>query len=313
MLKTIWSGAITLLLLAGSAEAACPTFPYTFTTETTAVATQVNQNFANVITCFAPLANPSFTGSVGIGTTTPTGSLDVSNGTSDLYVSFASTNYPRIYLGGTAAAGIAGVFDRTSAATATTIYFGEGGDTGGYQFRGSGNAFFQGNVGIGTAAPSYPLQVNGQAAATSFVTTSDRRSKSDIQLLALDALDVVARLKPVTFAWRDPKGAGMSGRQVGFIAQDVEPVIPEAVVTATGPGGMLGVRYDALVPILTKALQQQEAKIAGLVAAVNTLKTANEALAREVDQLSKTSPRGTGGGLKTGHTQRGPALRGKAS
>jgi hypothetical protein len=131
-----------------------------------------------------------------------------------------------------------------------------------------------GNVGIGTTAPSYPLQVNGQAAATSFVSTSDRRSKTDIKPLDSDALAVVARLKPVTFLWKEPKGSGMRGRQIGFAAQDVEKVVPEAVLTMTDAQKTLGLEYDLLIPILTKAIQQQQAQIAELASLVRALKAA---------------------------------------
>jgi hypothetical protein len=64
------------------ATGACPTFPYTFTNGTTADASQVNGNFNNVISCFAPLASPTFTGTINgasealtqsIGSTSTTG------------------------------------------------------------------------------------------------------------------------------------------------------------------------------------------------------------------------------------------------
>ncbi len=64
MKRLLWGMSLPMLLL-GVAHAACPTFPYSFTNGATADATQVNADFANVITCFAPLASPSFTGNVG--------------------------------------------------------------------------------------------------------------------------------------------------------------------------------------------------------------------------------------------------------
>ena len=89
-----------------------------------------------------------------------------------------------------------------------------------------------GNVGIGTSSPSYLPTVNGTAyAAGAAGALSDRRHKSDIALLDADALAIVARLKPVTFVWKEPKDDGMRGRQIGFVAQDVETIVPEAVLT----------------------------------------------------------------------------------
>jgi len=106
-----------------------------------------------------PLAINPLGGNVGIGTANPIGKLDVSNGTSNMYVGFASTNYPRLYLGGTAASGVAGIINKVN--TATTLYFGEPGDTGGYQFRGTGTFYAQGGVGIGTLSPETKLHVVG--------------------------------------------------------------------------------------------------------------------------------------------------------
>lgn len=105
----------------------------------------------------------TFNGNVGIGTTSPNGELDVSDGTSDLYVSNGG-GYPRLYFGGTAGSTVAGVLDKVNGST--TLYFGETADTGGYQFRGSGNSYIQGNVGIGTTAPGAALDV--QTSNTSF-------------------------------------------------------------------------------------------------------------------------------------------------
>ncbi len=125
-----------------------------------------------------------------------------------------------------------------------------------------------GNVGIGTTTPSYPLTVNGTAYATGAAgALSDRRHKTDIRPLSLDAVGIVMRLNPVTFAWIDPHDDGMRGEQIGFIAQDVLPVLPDAVLTMHNAEGTLGLKYDEFIPVLTKAIQQQQSEIATLQAA----------------------------------------------
>jgi hypothetical protein len=112
------------------------------------------------------------------------------------------------------------------------------------------------NIPVGSG-PSYPLHVNGTVFATGGAgALSDRRHKTDIQPLSLDALDTVGQLKPVTFLWKDPTDDGMKGRQIGFIAQDVQTVLPDAVLTANDADKTLGLKYDALIPVLTKAIQQ---------------------------------------------------------
>lgn len=77
MIRSSVPGLVVSVLLMGSAQAACPNFPNTFSNGSTADANLINANFINVITCFAPLANPLFTGNVGIGTTSPSAKLNI--------------------------------------------------------------------------------------------------------------------------------------------------------------------------------------------------------------------------------------------
>jgi hypothetical protein len=122
-----------------------------------------------------------------------------------------------------------------------------------------------GNVGIGTLTPSYSLYVNGTAyAAGAAGALSDRRHKKDIEPFPGGALDLVEALKPVTFYWKNPTDDGMKGRQIGFIAQDVQPIIPDAVITEHNAEQTLGLKYDSLIPILAKAIQEQQTEIAAL-------------------------------------------------
>ncbi len=123
-----------------------------------------------------------------------------------------------------------------------------------------------GNVGIGDSSPSYPLDVNGDVRATDYLTRSDIRLKRDVAPLDTDALGLIQKLKPVTFSWKEATSAGMRGRQIGFIAQDVQTVVPNLVVAASDPEKTLSVKYDEFVPVLTKAIQQQQAEIEGLKA-----------------------------------------------
>jgi hypothetical protein len=131
------------------------------------------------------------------------------------------------------------------------------------------------------------LSVNGTLFATGVAgVLSDRRHKTDIKPFETDALDIVARLKPVTFSWKEPGDDGMKGRQLGFIAQDVESVVPEAVLTMKNPEGTLGLKYDSLIPILTKAVQQQQEQIAKLTAELRSLQAANDHLRQKVDAIA---------------------------
>lgn len=86
------------------------------------------------------------------------------------------------------------------------------------------------------------------------------------------ATNIVMKLKPVTFHWKDeseyerfnirPVKAGVV--ENGFIAQELEQVVPGAVAM-TAEGDRL-VNYSALIPILTGAIQELNARIASLEA-----------------------------------------------
>ncbi len=82
--------------------------------------------------------------------------------------------------------------------------------------------------------------------------SSDRRLKKDIQPLA-DVRDKVQKLNGVHFQWKD------SGKpDIGFIAQEVEPLFPELV--RTEPNGMKSVKYGNLTAVLLAAFQNDVAE-----------------------------------------------------
>ena len=90
------------------------------------------------------------------------------------------------------------------------------------------------------------LFVNGAVTATNFVTPSDKRLKMKIETLA-NSEWTIGQLRGVRFEWRD-SGA----RDIGFIAQEIVEVIPEAVVKS---GGDLYVAYDKVVPLLVETVK----------------------------------------------------------
>jgi hypothetical protein len=137
-------------------------------------------------------------------------------------------------------------------------------DFGIYQLGGSKN-YFADNVGIGVTSPSHILQINGQGRATNsaWATSSDRRVKKNVQPMS-EGLDTIMRLNPVTFEYIDAykKGQdGMDGMQRGFIAQEVQPVIPEMVKIIDEKFGDQEIKDFHLltnsdfVPLLVKAVQ----------------------------------------------------------
>jgi hypothetical protein len=119
-----------------------------------------------------------------------------------------------------------------------------------------------GGVGINTNNPAgYALNVAGTASVTSLTQTSDARYKHNIATFD-NALDAILNLRGVTFdwnrdAWRDKNFP--EGRQIGFIAQEVETVLPELVTTDSN--GYKSVAYANVVPILVEAVKTQQKQI----------------------------------------------------
>jgi len=122
-----------------------------------------------------------------------------------------------------------------------------------------------GNVGIGTASPGQKLDVNGNinaagsVTATAFFYSSDARLKKNVEAIASNqALQDILALQPVTYNWIDPTQPTTT--QLGFIAQQVEQVVPELVTTNTNTT-MKAVDYARVTPLLVGAAQAQQAQI----------------------------------------------------
>jgi hypothetical protein len=88
------------------------------------------------------------------------------------------------------------------------------------------------------------------------------------------ALDKVNALKPRYFYWKDTDGNANleQGRQLGFYAQEVHSVIPEASPEPVKEHDGWGIYDRALVATLTAAIQEQQAMINDLKAEVAALK-----------------------------------------
>ena len=114
-----------------------------------------------------------------------------------------------------------------------------------------------GNLGIGTTNPgTYKLYVNGTAYSTGGWQSSDIRWKKDIHQIQ-NALDIVEHLEPVRFSWRQDEYPDIQfpqGKQIGFIAQQVEPYLPEVV--HTNNDGYKAVAYQNITALNTQAIKE---------------------------------------------------------
>ena len=115
-------------------------------------------------------------------------------------------------------------------------------------------------IGYTTDNGAYRLQVKdsvyvgGNVSASAYTTRSDYDLKDEIQNISY-GLNEVMQMQPVKYTY---KSNGSS--QLGFIAQDLGVITPEVVSFED----KMSVYYNALIPILTKAIQEQNALIKAL-------------------------------------------------
>ena len=131
-----------------------------------------------------------------------------------------------------------------------------------------------GNIGIGTTAPTQKLHVAGNIIATGEVTaysSSDINLKTKINPL-LNGLEIVNKLNPKTFNWNDKALELASYKnkeqvEAGLIAQEVEEVIPSIVGDVFDQ--YKGIKYEMLTPYLISAIQELSERVKYLEHALN--------------------------------------------
>ena len=171
-----------------------------------------------------------------------------------------------------------------------------------------------GNVSIGdTIDPSYTLNVQGNVHVNgSLLTTSDSRYKTHVKNLG-SSLEKISRLRPVTYhfkpddlsayyslvpdsveisdedALRSYFGLGaqrdLKRTHIGFIAQELQTVFPE-LVYCNGEG-LLSVDYVALIPVLARAVQEQQAILQKQDATIQMLISRLESLERNTNKADQ--------------------------
>ena len=119
-----------------------------------------------------------------------------------------------------------------------------------------------GTIAIGTVTPQsgYRLTVidsvyvGGNVSASAYTTRSDYNLKDDIFNIKYGLNDIL-QLQPVEYTYKSN-----GSKQLGFIAQDIGTILPEVVSFEES----MSVNYQAIIPILTKAIQEQQAQIKAL-------------------------------------------------
>jgi hypothetical protein len=93
--------------------------------------------------------------------------------------------------------------------------------------------------------------ITTDAAGTTYNTTSDRRLKENIELIT-DGKEKLLAMKPSTFNFIEDEN---KTKVHGFIAQEMQDIVPEAVGGDDNGEGMMSMDYGRITPVIVAALQ----------------------------------------------------------
>lgn len=139
-------------------------------------------------------------------------------------------------------------------ATADRIVFN---GTGGELARLTNTGYF----GIGTASPAVAVDVvgegyfTGRVSAFDFLTLSDKRFKTNVHAIERPT-EILSSIRGVRFTWRD-----LSSEDIGFLAQELQEVVPEAVVGREETNPKLSVAYHKIIPILVESIKELQERV----------------------------------------------------
>jgi hypothetical protein len=217
---------------------------------------------------------------VGIGTSSPSYKLDVSNGdigfagdlrrgvSKNLNVNSGDCfGIEQVSVAQSGSVAMLRLY--TSSVGSSAIGFGKYTDATSFtefaQFDNSGN------LGIGITSPSQKLHVDGNICYTGSISAcSDKRYKKSIVPLSC-ALEKVLKMQGVSYYWKTEEFNDKSfddNKQIGVIAQEIEKLYPELVTT--DKNGYKSVDYSRLTPILVEAIKELKKENDALQARINS-------------------------------------------
>jgi hypothetical protein len=216
----------------------------------------------------------SASGAVGVGTASPSTRMDIRSvdTATAAMASVANSDGSRfltIYSGRSDNNGAVILWDSNQA-----LRFGNGDIAGAVSFTEWARFTNAGRLGIGTTAPDSPLTVNGNASKPgggSWNSFSDIRLKN-IRGKFNTGLNAVMQLQPLRYEYRPNNAMGLKseGEHIGFSAQDVQKVIPQAVTQ--NESGYLLVNNDPIIWTMLNAIKEQQKEIVELKKQIRQLR-----------------------------------------
>jgi len=209
----------------------------------------------------------SAAGNVGVGTASPAGKLQVLSSSPDrntntqLILSDSTNNLKQLRMGWNNTTDYSYIQSTIFGTTANNLVLNEAG----------------GNVGIGTTSPSATLSVNGTAnkpGGGSWDVFSDERLKN-IKGNFRSGLKAVMQLQPLRYEYKPDNALGLvsKGEHIGFGAQALQKVIPEAVTK--NDKGFLLVNNDPILWTMLNAIKEQQKEIEQLRGEVRKLRASH--------------------------------------
>ena len=195
---------------------------------------------------WAGAMNIDSTGRVRVNNTQGLTKFSVGNGTANALIEMASSSATAVY------------YEHINRSNTS------GGVDVGFYARGTGDFKFY----TGSYTVRFTINESGGS------NGSDEKLKKDIENISY-GLDTVKSLQPRKFKWKETNNEG-----IGFIAQEVESLIPEVVADTTDAKGETDevtkvLNYANLTAVLTKAIQEQQAIIEDLQTQINEVKNGN--------------------------------------
>ena len=200
-------------------------------------------------------------GNVGIGTNSPSKLLEISGtSTPTLRINSPNSSIPRIQLSRNTEDNKNG-WNIDNNGNLDFSFFGTFGSIGTKFSINPNFAFFSVNV-MPNQGNLFDLGSNFSSWRNIYlnnapVISSDRRLKEHIQSLKY-GLNEILQLNPVNYYLKNDTQKSL---KLGLIAQEVQSLIPEIVSVGTDTEKTLGLQYSDLIPVLIKAIQEQQIQI----------------------------------------------------